>query len=253
MQGYTFTGAASISAQMLRGDRAAFYLGELLRRYIKPNTMYQESGPVIETPLSASQSHARHALPELGRRDPVFPAVPAPWPDVTLHNFRTQGAFQLSAVRRGGVTQFVRVAQRGGCALPAAAGHRRPTHRPRPVAAASPRWRQLPDGDVDIDLRAGQEVVVHRRGAGRTSPSRRSRRPSRPRRGGCPHEGINSWYAAVVIAATVAYQNVPRGHRRIGRSGIKMTESVLGRTTCESVASGGYAAPHALPSPGPWP
>ncbi|HEU4422942.1 MAG TPA: Tat pathway signal sequence domain protein, partial [Pilimelia sp.] len=56
LQGYTFTGAASMSAQMLRGDKAVFYLGELLRRFIRPNTLYQESGPVIETPLSASQS-----------------------------------------------------------------------------------------------------------------------------------------------------------------------------------------------------
>src|SRR5439155_3346206 len=56
LQGYSFTGAASISAQALRGDASAFYLAELLRRFVQPNTMYKESGPVIETPLSAAQS-----------------------------------------------------------------------------------------------------------------------------------------------------------------------------------------------------
>lgn len=38
----------------------------------------------------------------------VFPALPAAWPDLVVHDFRTQGAFLLSAVRERG--------RRGGCA-----------------------------------------------------------------------------------------------------------------------------------------
>ncbi len=58
----------------------ATWWGELQRRYIQPNTMYKESGPVIETPL--------------------FPAVPAKWADAALRDFRTEGAFLLSASRQ---------------------------------------------------------------------------------------------------------------------------------------------------------
>ncbi|MEV6713925.1 hypothetical protein AB0M48_18030 [Lentzea sp. NPDC051208] len=45
LQGYTFTGAASISAQMLRGDKADFCLGELMRRYRPPSTHSTGSRP----------------------------------------------------------------------------------------------------------------------------------------------------------------------------------------------------------------
>jgi len=44
----------------------------------------------------------------------VFPAVPDSWADVTLHDFRTQGAFLVSAVRKGGATRFVRVRSLAG-------------------------------------------------------------------------------------------------------------------------------------------
>lgn len=34
----------------------------------------------------------------------AFPALPAAWADLAVHDFRAQGAFLLSAVREGGVT-----------------------------------------------------------------------------------------------------------------------------------------------------
>ena len=36
------------------------------------------------------------------------------WPDVALHNFRTQGAFLVSAARKGGTTQWIRVRSEAG-------------------------------------------------------------------------------------------------------------------------------------------
>jgi alpha-L-fucosidase 2 len=163
LQGYTFTGAASISAQMLRGDDAVHYLGELLRRYIQVNTMYKESGPVIETPLSGAQSIHDMLCQSWGDVIRVFPAIPTAWQDVTLHNFRTQGAFLLSAVRRGGVTQWVRLRSEAGAPCVVRTGITGPltvrSRDGRPV-----RWQQLPNGDLKIDLRCGQEALVHQRG-----------------------------------------------------------------------------------------
>ncbi|MFH8489530.1 glycoside hydrolase family 95-like protein [Streptomyces longisporoflavus] len=44
----------------------------------------------------------------------VFPALPSAWADLTVHDFRTQGAFLLSAVRKGGTTRWVRLVSEAG-------------------------------------------------------------------------------------------------------------------------------------------
>ncbi len=163
LQGYSYTGAASISAQALRGDDAAGYLNDLLRLFIQPNTMYKESGPVIETPLSAAQSLHDMICQSWGGVVRVFPAIPGGWPDVTLHNFRTQGAFLVSAARAGGATRWVRVFSEAGAPLRLRTGITGPVtvkHR----HGREPRWRQLPGGDLEIELPAGQEVLVYPQG-----------------------------------------------------------------------------------------
>jgi hypothetical protein len=160
LQGYTFTGAASISAQMLRGDRADFYLGELMRRYIKPNTMYQESGPVIETPLSAVQSMYDMLCQSWGGVIRVFPA--APWPEISLDNFRTQGAFLLSASRQKGATRWVKLRSEAGAPCVVRTDIQDPVVRDR--WGRPKRFSVLPNGDLRIELRRGEEAVVHRRG-----------------------------------------------------------------------------------------
>ncbi|OLB80109.1 MAG: Tat pathway signal sequence domain protein [Actinobacteria bacterium 13_2_20CM_2_71_6] len=163
LQGYTFTGAASMSAQMLRGEDAAFYLSELLRRFIQANTMYKESGPVIETPLSGAQTIHDMLCQSWGDVIRVFPAVPATWPDATLHNFRTQGAFLLSASRRAGATQWIRIASEAGARCVVRTGITGPlTVRLR--SGREPHWRLLPGGDIEIDLRRGQEALIHAQG-----------------------------------------------------------------------------------------
>jgi alpha-L-fucosidase 2 len=162
LQGYSFTGAASISALLGKGNDALAYLGELLRRFIKPNTMYQESGPVIETPLSAAQSLHDLLVQSWGGVIRVFPAVPDAWKDVTVHDFQTEGAFAVSAVRKGGVTQFVRVRSNAGepCRVrPGIDGRLTVRGAWGPV-----RWRDLGDGVIEIDLDCDDEVVIYRAG-----------------------------------------------------------------------------------------
>lgn len=163
LQGYTFTGAASISAQMLRGEQAAFYLGELQRRFIQPNTMYKESGPVIETPLSAAKSLQDMLVQSWGGVVRLFPAVPAAWGDIALRDFRTEGAFLLSASRSGGVTRWLKVHSEAGapCVLrPGIDGDLAVTD----ARGRARRWRRLANGDVQVDLERGGEAFVHRKG-----------------------------------------------------------------------------------------
>lgn len=116
LQGYTFTGAASISAPPGKGDDALMYLGRLMSRFTQANTMYKESGPVIETPLSAAQSLHDMVCQSWGDAIRVFPALPAARPDLVVHDFRTQGAFLLSAVREQGGDAVGAPGERGGCA-----------------------------------------------------------------------------------------------------------------------------------------
>ncbi|WP_399082976.1 glycosyl hydrolase family 95 catalytic domain-containing protein [Streptomyces sp. BBFR2] len=159
LQGYTFTGAASMCAQMGRGDEALGHLRTLLDRFIRPNTMYEESGPVIETPLSAAQSLHDMLCQSWGGVIRVFPAVPASWREVRLHDFRTQGAFLLSAARTGGRTRWVRVFSEAGA--PCVVRH----SLPGPVAITDGHGRPLPyeesgPGTVRLRLPRGGTALL---------------------------------------------------------------------------------------------
>jgi len=55
LEGYSYTGAASMAATMGNGDESLKYL-DYLKKYIKFNTMYSEGSTVIETPLSCAES-----------------------------------------------------------------------------------------------------------------------------------------------------------------------------------------------------
>jgi len=158
LRGYSFSGAASIVSQLGRGDDALGYLRELVDRFIQPNTMYYEAGPVIETPLSAAQSLHDMLCQSWGGVIRIFPAVPSGWADVTLHHFRTEGAFLVTAVRRGGVTRFVQVRSLAGepCRL------RTGIAGPLTVRGAS--WRDAGDGTIEIDLPRGATALIHRSG-----------------------------------------------------------------------------------------
>ncbi|MBP8539147.1 Tat pathway signal sequence domain protein [Streptomyces sp. MK37H] len=163
LQGYTFTGAASMSAQMGRGEDALKYLGELMRRFIQPNTMYKESGPVIETPLSAAQSLHDMVCQSWGGVIRIFPALPAAWSELMVHDFRTQGAFLLSAAREGGRTRWVRLRSEAGA--PCVVRH----SLDGPIEVRDGRGRLLPyetvgAGTIRIALSRGQEAIITARG-----------------------------------------------------------------------------------------
>jgi alpha-L-fucosidase 2 len=165
LRGYSFTGGASMNAMLGNGDQALAYLNTLLDTFIHANTMYEEGAPVVETPLSAAQSVHDMLFTSWGGIIRIFPGAPSTWPDITVHNVATEGGFVISAVRRGGHTRFVRVRSGAGepCrimpALPGPydvqplSGHRRAIG-----------WRDLGDGLLDLELDAGDDVVITTRG-----------------------------------------------------------------------------------------
>ncbi|MFF2848515.1 glycoside hydrolase family 95-like protein [Streptomyces sp. NPDC058001] len=168
LQGYTFTGAASMSASMGKGEDALNYLNTLLDKFVQPNTMYRESGPVLETPLSGAQVMHDMLVQSWGDTVRVFPAVPGAWQDAQIHNLRTQGAFMVSARRNGGRTEYVRVRSLAGEPLKLAHSLEGPVTVRRVQVApggGSPTdrpltWRDLGDGVIGIDIEKGEDVIV---------------------------------------------------------------------------------------------
>ena len=154
LQGYSYTGAASISALLGEGDDAARYLNKLLDSKIPPNTLYMEAGPCIETPLSAAASLHDMLLSSWGDRIRVFPGVPAAWRDVVFHNLRAEGAFLVSASRKDGQTQWVRIRSLVGepCRI-----------RPGLVSQVKSTVPMKPAGDgvFDLALAKGEEAILY--------------------------------------------------------------------------------------------
>ncbi|MET7617488.1 Tat pathway signal sequence domain protein [Streptomyces sp. NPDC005408] len=160
LRGYTFSGAASISTQMGRGDDALKYLRELVARFIQPNTMYYEAGPVIETPLSGAMTVHDMLCQSWGSTIRIFPGVPGEWRDAVLHDFRTEGAFLVSAVRRDARTRWVRVRSLAGepCRIRHSISGRVTVSG---IGGPAPQWRDLGGGEVEVQLGREEEAVVH--------------------------------------------------------------------------------------------
>lgn len=102
LRGYSFTGASSMYAMLGKGDEALRFLNGLFSDFLSPTTMYKESGPVIETPLSAAKCIQDMLLQSWDEKLRIFPAVPSEWKDAIFCNWLAEGAFEISAERRNG-------------------------------------------------------------------------------------------------------------------------------------------------------
>ncbi len=115
--GYSFTGGASMAAILRDGDLALDYLNGF-KKFVEPNTMYKEAGPVIETPLSAAQAIHDMLIQSWDAPDGplirLFPAVPKAWSDVVFHQWRAEGAFLVSAARVDGRIAWAQVTSLAG-------------------------------------------------------------------------------------------------------------------------------------------
>lgn len=109
LQGYSFSGVASMYAMMGKGNQALEALNTLLDKYVKPNTLYAETGPVIETPLAAMASIQEMVLQYWNGTVRVFPAVPVSWKNVSFEHFLTDGAFLVSGEYKEGKTRDITI------------------------------------------------------------------------------------------------------------------------------------------------
>lgn len=115
LQGYSFTGSSSMYASMGDGERAVGQLQKLLDDFIQPNTLYKETGPVIETPLAGASSLQDLYLQSWDGKIRVFPAVPREWENASFISLRANGGFLISALRDNGKSVFVQIeSEKGG-------------------------------------------------------------------------------------------------------------------------------------------
>lgn len=109
LQGYSYTGASSIYSYLGDGDKAIEYINGLLDTYIQPNTLYKETGPVIETPLAAATSLQEMYLHSYNNIVRIFPAVPSHWKEASFVNFRAGKGLLVSAVRSNYKTTYIQL------------------------------------------------------------------------------------------------------------------------------------------------
>jgi hypothetical protein len=156
--GYSWLGAASMYASAGDGDKALEFLHTFLEKSPLPNTLYREGPPVIETPLACARTLQEMLMTSYGGCIRIFPGVPPAWHDISFANLRAEGAFLVSAVRKGGVTQFITIKSLAGEAL------RVRTGLPGMVLAKGDRRiaiNELEAGMIQIDLKKGETVTLY--------------------------------------------------------------------------------------------
>lgn len=159
-QGYSCTGASSLSSALGKGNDALAYLNKLFTKFLSVNTLYRESGPVIETPLSGAQSIHDILLQSWGGKLRVFPAVPDSWKDIAYKDLRAEGAFLVTASRKNGKTEFISLKSLAGepCMVV--------TDIPSPVFEGKRKFKATACGanTYKIDVRKGEEVIIYAKG-----------------------------------------------------------------------------------------
>jgi hypothetical protein len=159
-RGYSYTGSGSIYAMMGEGDSTWKMLNEMMkgRFSIKPNTMYLEAGPVIETPLSAVTTMNEMLLQSWGAVIRIFPAIPVSWKETSFDKLLAKGGFEVSAVTKGGQTQFIRIKSLAGQPCIVRTGMQ------GEIKAWGKRAFRITEknkGDIEVDLKKGEEVVLY--------------------------------------------------------------------------------------------
>ena len=114
--GWSRAAAASLYATLGDGENAIKqihgHLGD--KRFVRPNTMYIEGSPVIECSIVLNRSLQDMLLQSWGNRIAIFPAIPKAWESTVFHDLRAEGAFLVSAERKGGKTAWVRIKSLAG-------------------------------------------------------------------------------------------------------------------------------------------
>ena len=165
--GYSFSWLASLAARARDGEKAeraleVFSTAFCLRNSFHCNGDQSDKGYsdfryrpfTLEGNFAAAAGVQEMLLQSYSGTIRVFPAVPAGWKDASFKTLRAEGAFLVSAERRGGLTQSVEiVADKGG-----------ELRLENPFGEAKYSVTGLRAGDIKAD---GSDLII------RTSPGQR--------------------------------------------------------------------------------
>ena len=155
---YSTTGAASMLAALGRGDEALQFLQKY--RETTPNAMENSWGnPCAEGVMSTAQSVHDMLFTGWGGTIRIFPGLPTAWKDAVFHDMRTEGAFLISASRKDGTTQWVRVKSLAGepCRIkPSLSGKIRAR-----LSTTTVLLDPMGDGVYVLPLAKGEEVLLY--------------------------------------------------------------------------------------------
>jgi hypothetical protein len=106
-KGYSFTGATAMYARLQQADKALEMLHTYLNDYSFPNTLYTETGPVIETPLHSASATLELLLQSYSSRFDIdeiklFSTIPQIWKDASFSKLRAEGGHMVSATLKSG-------------------------------------------------------------------------------------------------------------------------------------------------------
>jgi len=146
-------GLGNLAYQLMNGILYSHRENEKLGK----NGIYYLATPCIETSLSYNTCVQDMLLQSWGNKIRVFPALPDIWKDVEFHDFRTEGAFLVSAKLENGETSFVRIKSLAGepCII-------KPfmTGKLNVKGGNKVKIKELEDGCYMIDIKKGEEVIL---------------------------------------------------------------------------------------------
>jgi hypothetical protein len=127
------------------------------KRFVMPNTQYIEGAPVIECSLVAAESLQEMLIQSWGGVIRIFPAVPAGWREAAFGDLRAEGAFLVTAVRRDGKTNRVRIKSLAGEPCRIKPNFDGPFH----TSDASVSIKEIHPGVFELGLKKGQETTLY--------------------------------------------------------------------------------------------
>lgn len=125
-------------------------------RFVMPNTQYIEGSPVIECSLVAATALQTMLLQSWGGTVRIFPAMPDEWQESVFHDLRAEGAFLVSAGRRGGKTRWVRIKSLAGEPCRVRPGFEGTFD----VAPSSVGSKEVGAGVFELGIGKGQETIL---------------------------------------------------------------------------------------------
>jgi hypothetical protein len=171
--GFMFAGAASLYATIGDAAKSWQYFNLLKtapppgRYYMSANTTHLETSnpaPTIGAGLQGAECLNDFLIQSWNGIIRIFPTLPTGWNNISFHKLLADGGFEVSAVRKNGTTQFVRVKSFAGEPCKIKSDLARPLTA---INVAGSRQFTISDANniTTIDLQKDEIVILHSQGA----------------------------------------------------------------------------------------